>query len=245
MSSNYSCRPIVSNRRVKIVVTYQPTCSAAKRVRRFTALRRHPLPEPVSIPSCYSLYTLIGRVLNCLNQIPLSHVSRYAILKTVATHTRARARKGLSRNIIPLHAFSVLLTKGLKFETKNDFSMEKKQESRRPVWPFTSIRSEFPISVPEIDNCWGWCVQCSSADCARECVYKLELSRTSFISIFFICFFYFLQFIFMQPLMGRWGTRPTRYAPGHTTCCSAPKICWKLIDWPSAILVNSPSSYWR
>lgn len=133
MSSNYSCRPIVSNRRVKIVVTYQPTCSAAKRVRRFTALRRHPLPEPVSIPSCYSLYTLIGRVLNCLNQIPLSHVSRYAIFKTVATHTRARARKGLSRNIIPLHAFSVLLTKGLKFETKNDFSMEKKQESRRPV----------------------------------------------------------------------------------------------------------------
>lgn len=38
--------------------------------------------------------------------------------------------------------------------------------------------------------------------------------------------------------MGRWGMRPIQRALGHTTCCSAPKICWKSTDYRSALLVN-------
>lgn len=97
---------------------------------------------------------------------------------------------------------------------------------QRPKWPFLeqSIKtSQFPISLSRklvFFSVVLWTEQGMH-------MVTLELSW----NVCCVC-------VFFQALMGRWGTRPMRRVPGHTTCCSAPKICWKSTDYQSALPVK-------
>lgn len=123
------------NRRERIAATYRLIHNAEKHVRPFTAQRRHPLPERVSIfRTFYSRQSSKKKKKRSSFPVVMFQ-SNTALTKVTCFQKRKGVQKTVRhthppRNclgfIIPPHAFSVLLTKGLKLKQKNNVGNEKK-----------------------------------------------------------------------------------------------------------------------